>query len=187
MNGACNSTIFWPCPLGPWGGVKNIIKFQLQSQFQRFLYQILCALTNKRYKTYQKRVSFCRLDHAPGWDLGRCGCPGGQKFYFFKHGHVAYQIDGDDEQNRMQVKFSPLPCGEVKQSNIIKFQLQGQFQRLLYKSLRVFSQIKDRNILNVIFILLPGSCPRGGTWGSWGDLRWQSTAHSSLVCYIGKR
>ena len=24
----------------------------------------------------------------------------------FKHGHVAYQIDGDDEQNRMQVKFS---------------------------------------------------------------------------------
>ena len=33
-------------------------------------------------------------------------CPGGQKFIFFKHGHVAYQIDGDDEQNRMQVKFS---------------------------------------------------------------------------------
>ena len=28
--------------------------------------------------------------------------------YFFKHGHVAYQIDEDDEddkQNRMQVKF----------------------------------------------------------------------------------
>ena len=23
-----------------------------------------------------------------------------------KHGHVAYQIDGDDEQNRMQVKYS---------------------------------------------------------------------------------
>ena len=25
---------------------------------------------------------------------------------FFKHGHVAYQIDGDDKQNRMQVKFT---------------------------------------------------------------------------------
>ena len=24
-----------------------------------------------------------------------------------KHGHVAYQIDVDDEQNRMQVTFSP--------------------------------------------------------------------------------
>ena len=28
------------------------------------------------------------------------------QFFFFKHSHVAYQIDGDDEQNRMQVKFS---------------------------------------------------------------------------------
>ena len=23
--------------------------------------------------------------------------------FFFKHGHVAYQVDGDDKQNRMQV------------------------------------------------------------------------------------
>ena len=35
-----------------------------------------------------------------GWTLGHWGCPGGN---FFKHGHMAYQIDGDDEQNRMQV------------------------------------------------------------------------------------
>ena len=27
--------------------------------------------------------------------------------FFFKHGHVAYQIDGDDKQHRMQVKFLP--------------------------------------------------------------------------------
>ena len=40
-----------------------------------------------------------------GGTLGRWGCPGGQKNY--KHGHVVYQIDGDDEQNRMQVKFYP--------------------------------------------------------------------------------
>ena len=39
------------------------------------------------------------------WDLGHWGCPGGKKV-FFKHGHVAYQIDGDDKQNRMQVTFS---------------------------------------------------------------------------------
>ena len=25
---------------------------------------------------------------------------------FFKHGHVAYQISGDDEQNKIQVTFS---------------------------------------------------------------------------------
>ena len=40
-----------------------------------------------------------------GWDFGALGVPGGAK-KIFKHGHVAYQIDGDDEQNRMQVKFS---------------------------------------------------------------------------------
>ena len=30
----------------------------------------------------------------------------GSNIFFFKHGHVVYQIDGDDEQNKMQVKFS---------------------------------------------------------------------------------
>ena len=58
----------WPC-----GGVKrsNIIKFQLQSQFQRFLYQTLvCVLTNKRYKTYRTQFSFCCLGHASGVGLG---------------------------------------------------------------------------------------------------------------------
>ena len=42
-----------------------------------------------------------------GLDFGVLGVPrGSKKIFFFKHGHVAYQIDRDDEQNRMQVKFS---------------------------------------------------------------------------------
>ena len=41
-----------------------------------------------------------------GLDLGALGVHRGSKMIFFKHGYVAYQIDGDDEQNRMQVKFS---------------------------------------------------------------------------------
>ena len=40
-----------------------------------------------------------------GWDFGGLGVPRGSKKKF-KHCHVAYQIEGDDEQNRMQVKFS---------------------------------------------------------------------------------
>ena len=32
-----------------------------------------------------------------GSDLGALGVPRGVKKNFFKHGHVAYQIDGDDE------------------------------------------------------------------------------------------
>ena len=42
-----------------------------------------------------------------GGDFGALGAPGGQKLFYFKHGQLAYQIDGNDEQNRMQVNFSP--------------------------------------------------------------------------------
>ena len=40
------------------------------------------------------------------WDFWELGVPRWSKKVFFKHGHVAYGIDEDDEQNRMQVKFS---------------------------------------------------------------------------------
>ena len=60
----------------------------------------MCVLTNERYKICQTGFSLCSLGHAPG----SSGCPGGQKI-IFKHGHVAYQIDEDDKQTRMQVKF----------------------------------------------------------------------------------
>ena len=67
----------------------------------------MCVLTNERYKTYQMRLSFCHLGHAPGVGLwGAWGAQGVNFLFFFKHGHVAYQIDGDDEQNRIQVEFS---------------------------------------------------------------------------------
>ena len=41
-----------------------------------------------------------------GWDFGALpeGTQGVNHF-FFKHGHVAYQIEGDDEQNKMKVTF----------------------------------------------------------------------------------
>ena len=41
-----------------------------------------------------------------GWDFVGLRLPRGSKKNF-EHGHVAYQIDGDDEQKRMEVKFSP--------------------------------------------------------------------------------
>ena len=41
-----------------------------------------------------------------GSDLGALGVPRGSKIFFFKHGYVSYQMDDDEEQNRMQVKFS---------------------------------------------------------------------------------
>ena len=66
----------------------------------------VCVLTNERYKTCQTGFSFCRLGHAPGVGVWSAGdAQGGQSF--FQYGQVAYKIDGDDEQNRMQVKFHP--------------------------------------------------------------------------------
>ena len=85
----------------------NIIKFQLPCQFQRLFYQTLCVFSQ------MKDTKHIRWDfHSVAWvmpqgsDLGVLGVPWGQKLFFYKHGHVAYQLDGDDEQNRMQVKFS---------------------------------------------------------------------------------
>ena len=54
MNWECSSTLIGPAP-EPFGGVKmiNIIKLQLQSQFQRFVIpNFVRVLANKRYKTY---------------------------------------------------------------------------------------------------------------------------------------
>ena len=106
MNGACNVELFGPAPWGPGKGSKGQISFNFyyKVNFKNFFIpNFVCVLTNERYKTYQTGFSFCCLGYAPGvgrWD--------GQNL-FFKHGHVAYQIDGDDEQNRMQVKF-PSKC-----------------------------------------------------------------------------
>ena len=97
---------FWPRPLGPWGGVKrsNII----QSQFQRFLYQTLCVFSQMKDTKHIRRDFYSVARVMPqGSDLGALGVPRGSRKKIFKHGHVAYQIEGDDEQNRMQVKFSP--------------------------------------------------------------------------------
>ena len=103
MNGACNGKpLFWPRPLGPWG----VKRSNIMSQFQRFLYQTLCAFSQmKDTKHIRRDFHFIAWVMPKGWDFGALGCPGG---HFFKHGHMAYQIDGDEEQNGMEAKISSL-------------------------------------------------------------------------------
>ena len=79
--------------------------------------------------------------------LGHWGVQGGQKFIFLKHGHVVYQIDGDDEQNRL-VKFSSSgQTGDlwVRSKGLISlnFGYHVNFKDF-YAKLCVFSQIKCR-------------------------------------------
>ena len=109
MNGACNVKLFLAPPPGALGRGQKV-KYHLisitKSISKIFKPNYVCVLTNERYKTYQTGFSFCSLGHAPG--VGLWGSGGAQevKKKNFKHGHVIYQIDGDDEQNRMQVKLS---------------------------------------------------------------------------------
>ena len=109
MNGLCNVKLFLAPPLGALGRGQKV-KYHLisitKSISKIFIPNFVCVLTNERYKTYQTGFLFCTLGHAPGVGLGGTGGTKGVKQYFFKHGHLAYQIDGDDEQNKLQVTFS---------------------------------------------------------------------------------
>ena len=106
MNGARNVKIFLaPLPGALVRGQK--VKYHLisiTSQFQRFLFQTLCVFPQMKDTKHIRRNFYSVTWVMPqGWDFGALGVPRGQ--FFFKHGHVAYQIDGDDKQNRMQVTF----------------------------------------------------------------------------------
>ena len=109
MNWACNGKKFWSRPLGPWGGVKRsiIIYFQLQSQFQRFLYQTLYYFSQMK-DTKHIRRDFSSVDWVipQGSDFGARGVARGSNFFSNMVMYVAYQIDGADKLNRMQVNFS---------------------------------------------------------------------------------
>ena len=97
---------FWPGALGRGQKVKYHLISITKSISKIFIPNFVCVLTNDRYKTYQTGFSFRRLGHAPGVGLrGAGGAQGVKNIFFFKHGHVAYQINGDDEENRMQVNF----------------------------------------------------------------------------------
>ena len=77
MNGACNGTFFGgPAPRGPGEGPKgqislNIIKFQLQSQFQRFFNQTVCVFSHmKDIKHIRRDFHLAAWVMPQGWDFG---------------------------------------------------------------------------------------------------------------------
>ena len=95
MNGACNGNTFLSSPPGALGRDQISFNFNYKVNF-KVLYQTSCVFSQ------MKDTKHIRCPR--GGTLGRLGT---RVVIFFKHGHVAYQIDGDDEQKRMQVKFHP--------------------------------------------------------------------------------
>ena len=99
--GRATSNFFGPAPWGPGEGSKGQIsfKFNYKVSFKDFLYQTLCVFSQiKDTKQIRRDFHYVPRVMPQGWDFGALGG------IFFKHGHVVYQVDGDDEQNRMQVK-----------------------------------------------------------------------------------
>ena len=66
------------------------------------------------------------------------------------------------------VSWPPGAIGGAKRSNIIKSELQSQFQKFLNQTLCIFSQIKDILHISLDFHLDSLVMPRGGTWGTVG-------------------
>ena len=67
--------VLGPRPLGPWGAAKrsNIIKSQLQSQFQRFLKQTLCIISLMKYIKHIRRDFFYSAPWVIPYGLGLWG------------------------------------------------------------------------------------------------------------------
>ena len=135
----------------------------------------MCLLTHERYKTYQTGFSFGRLGHAPGVGLrGTVGGLGVKNFFFSKSNQiwcVSYLHEWHMHRRHFWGPHPLGPWGGAKRSNIIKSELQSQFQRFLNQTLCIFSQGNIYNISDGIFIRPPGSSPGvglGGTVWGWG-------------------
>ena len=123
--------------------------------------------------TFQSNSPHVCLGHAPGSDFAVLGLPRGSNIYFFQTWSfgISYRRGWRAEKNAS--KFFILasnwwPWGEVKRSNI-KFQLPCQFQRILYQTLFVFSQITDRKHIEYKFYSVAGVMHQGWDLGCWGS------------------
>ena len=103
MNGV--QTYFFAPPPGEGSKGQYLISIT-KSISKIFIPNFVCVLTNEKYKHIRRDFHYVAWVMPQGWDFGALGLPRWSKKVIFKHGHVAYQIDEDDEQNRMQGQFS---------------------------------------------------------------------------------
>ena len=92
-----------PGALGRGQKVKYHLISITKSISKIFIPNFACVLTNSQMKDtkhIRQDFYFVAWVMPQEWDFG---VP--RWSFFFKHGHVAYQIDENDEQNRMHVSF----------------------------------------------------------------------------------
>ena len=89
--------IFWPSYCAPGRVQRSTIIFE-KSNSKNFIPNFMFVLKNKRNGIFIMSPG----SYSRGWDLGLL-----EVNFFSKLGRVAYQIEGDGEQNGIQVKCSP--------------------------------------------------------------------------------
>ena len=91
----------------PGEGSKGQISFNFNYKvYFKGFYTKLCVCSHKcKIQNISDDIFILLPESCPRGGLCGAGSAQGVKKNF-KHGHVAYQITGDDKQNRMQVKYS---------------------------------------------------------------------------------
>ena len=168
MNGACNVKLFFgPAPWGPREGSNGQISFNFNYKvnFKDF-YTKLCACSHKwKIQNIPDGISVFGT-------LGRQGCPGG-KIYFFQTWScgISNRREWRAQQNTSKnfiLGSNWWPWGEVKGQILLNFGYHVNFKDFYTKFCVCSHKLKIQNISDGIFILSPGSGPRGGTLGHWG-------------------
>ena len=184
-NGVCNVKLFWGPPPGALGRGQKV-KYHLISITKIFIPNFVCVLTNERYKTYQTGFSFCPPGHAPGVGLwGAGGAQEGQKIFFQTWSSGISNWRGwRAEQNASKIFIlgsNWWPWGKVKGQISLNFSFNVNFNEFYTIFCVCSHKWKIQNTSDGIFILMLGSCPRGGTLGHWGYTGGQTIFFSNIV------
>ena len=160
--GVQRQTFFGPWALERGHNVKYHLISITKSTSKICIPNFVCVLTNERYKTYQTGFSFCCLGHAPG--VGLWGAGGAQvvKSLFFQTWScgISNRRGWRAERNASNI-FILCQTGDLGARSKGQISLTCQFQRFLYQTLRVFSQIKDRKHIEQNFYSFARVMPRG--------------------------
>ena len=183
---------FGPAPWGFGEGSKGqiLFNFNYKVNFKDF-YTKLCVCSHKwKIQNISDRIFILSPWSCPRG--GGAGCAQGAKKIFFQTWSCGISNRGGwpAEQNASKnfILGSNLwPWGEVKGQISLNFGYHVNFKDFYTKYCVCSHNWKILNISDAIFILLSGSCPRGGTSGHWGYLGGQTIFFQTWSCSISNR
>ena len=125
-----------------------------------------------------------------GGTLRRWGCPGGQKSFFFKHGHVVYRRGWRAERNASKIFIlgsNWWPWGEVKGQISLNFGYHVNFKDF-YTKVCVCSHKWEIQKYQTRFLFCRlGHAPGVGLWGTGGTQGVKQFFFQTWSCSISNR